>query len=180
MMQKGARPQELGPSDVVRCHRLNLTDPWRWLDIRNATLQKKIIEALAALCQAKTQCYVSFEVRSTELLQQFLVLAQQAFTQVFIFAAIGRSNDALWRYTRKLTSVLHAWQDSMLEPTKKVLPNWALAGLLGGFVVGTYIYSIRAVGDDSAQVLFSLLHLWYLCLIPSTSIYSCDYSRSVG
>ena len=40
----------------------------------------------------------------------------------------------------------------VLPPTTKILPNWALAGVLGGFVAGTYWYSIRAVGDDSAQV----------------------------
>ena len=39
-----------------------------------------------------------------------------------------------------------------LTPTRKLLPNWALAGLLGAFVGGTYWYSLRAVGDDSAQV----------------------------
>lgn len=44
----------------------------------------------------------------------------------------------------------------MLEPTRKILPNWALAGILGGFVIGTYVYSIRAVGDDSAQASSSL------------------------
>lgn len=40
-------------------------------------------------------------------------------------------------------------------PAKKLLPNWAVAGLLGGFVVGTYLYSIRAVGDDSAEARFT-------------------------
>ena len=38
-----------------------------------------------------------------------------------------------------------------LQPTTKLLPNWALAGLLGAFVGGTYYYSLRAVGDDSGQ-----------------------------
>lgn len=37
-------------------------------------------------------------------------------------------------------------------PSKRPLPNWALGALLGGLVVGTYVYSIRAVGDDSAEV----------------------------
>ena len=39
-----------------------------------------------------------------------------------------------------------------LEPTTKILPNWALAGVLAALVGGTYFYSIKAVGDDSAQV----------------------------
>jgi hypothetical protein len=35
-----------------------------------------------------------------------------------------------------------------LEPpaSTKLLPNWAVAGILGTFVVGTYYYSMRAVG----------------------------------
>jgi len=40
-----------------------------------------------------------------------------------------------------------------LAPTKKLLPNWALAGVLSTLVGASYFYSIRAVGDDSAQVL---------------------------
>lgn len=34
----------------------------------------------------------------------------------------------------------------------KLIPNWALGALLGGLVAGTYIFSIKAVGDDSAEV----------------------------
>ena len=41
----------------------------------------------------------------------------------------------------------------MQETAKRILPNWAIAGILGGFVIGTYVYSIKAVGDDSALVL---------------------------
>lgn len=37
-------------------------------------------------------------------------------------------------------------------PAKKLLPNWALGALLGSLVAGTYVYSIKAVGDDSAEV----------------------------
>jgi len=40
-----------------------------------------------------------------------------------------------------------------LAPTKKLLPNWALAGVLSTLVGASYFYSIRAVGDDSAQEL---------------------------
>ena len=40
-----------------------------------------------------------------------------------------------------------------LEPTTKILPNWALAGVLATLVGATYFYSIKAVGDDSAQVM---------------------------
>ena len=40
----------------------------------------------------------------------------------------------------------------MQETAKRILPNWAIAGILGGFVIGTYVYSIKAVGDDSALV----------------------------
>ena len=35
-----------------------------------------------------------------------------------------------------------------LPMPKSYLPNWALAGLLGIFVVGTYLYTIRAVGSE--------------------------------
>ena len=31
---------------------------------------------------------------------------------------------------------------------KSYLPNWALAGLLGVFVGGTYFYTIRSVGSE--------------------------------
>lgn len=46
--------------------------------------------------------------------------------------------------------------------TKKFLPNWALGALLGGLVVGTYIYSIKAVGDDSAEVVPTLCYMFKL------------------
>lgn len=46
-----------------------------------------------------------------------------------------------------------------LQSTTKILPNWALAGLLGGFVAGTYFYSIRSVGDDSAEVRSNIEYL---------------------
>lgn len=32
------------------------------------------------------------------------------------------------------------------EEVVKVLPNWAIAVLLGGFAAGTYYYSMRSVG----------------------------------
>ena len=35
-----------------------------------------------------------------------------------------------------------------LPQPKKLMPNWALAGLLTGFVAATYLYSMRAVGGD--------------------------------
>ena len=41
-----------------------------------------------------------------------------------------------------------------LAPRKVYLPNWAIGGLLLGFVAGTYVYTMRAVGtDDLAQEL---------------------------
>jgi hypothetical protein len=33
----------------------------------------------------------------------------------------------------------------------KVLPNWALAGVLAAFVGGTYFYSMHAVGTDDLR-----------------------------
>lgn len=35
-----------------------------------------------------------------------------------------------------------------LPQPKSYLPNWALAGLLGVFVGGTYFYTIRSVGSE--------------------------------
>lgn len=32
------------------------------------------------------------------------------------------------------------------EEVVRLLPNWAIAALLGGFAAGTYYYSMRAVG----------------------------------
>ena len=43
-------------------------------------------------------------------------------------------------------------------PRKKVLPNWAVAAVLTSFVAGTYFYSMKAVGDDSAQVAHSPMY----------------------
>lgn len=38
-----------------------------------------------------------------------------------------------------------------LPMPKKYLPNWALAAVLGGFVGGTYWYTMHAVGKDDLQ-----------------------------
>ena len=53
-----------------------------------------------------------------------------------------------------------------LEPTTKILPNWALAGVLATLVGATYFYSIKAVGAASAQVMDLAAryqqNVWYL------------------
>ena len=47
-----------------------------------------------------------------------------------------------------------AFRATALPQPKKLMPNWALAGLLTSFVAGTYFYSMRAVGsEDLAQEL---------------------------
>ena len=37
----------------------------------------------------------------------------------------------------------------VLGARKSLLPNWAVAGVLAGFVAATYLYSIRAVASDN-------------------------------
>jgi hypothetical protein len=39
----------------------------------------------------------------------------------------------------------------ILAKPKVILPNWAVAACLTGFVAGTYLYSIRAVGSDDLE-----------------------------
>jgi hypothetical protein len=39
------------------------------------------------------------------------------------------------------------WPMALTTP-KVYLPNWAIGGLLLGFVAGTYVYTMRAVGTD--------------------------------
>lgn len=48
--------------------------------------------------------------------------------------------------------------NAMAKPTPgalpmpvKLLPNWAMAGLLGSFVVGTYMWTMRSVAKDGME-----------------------------
>lgn len=45
---------------------------------------------------------------------------------------------------------------SSLPMPKKYLPNWALAGALGGFVVGTYMYTMQRVAGGSDDLSHAL------------------------
>lgn len=38
-----------------------------------------------------------------------------------------------------------------LAKPRAYLPNWAVAGILAGFVGGTYWFSMRAVGSDDLE-----------------------------
>lgn len=38
-----------------------------------------------------------------------------------------------------------------LAKPRAYLPNWAVATILAGFVGGTYLYSMRAVGSDDLE-----------------------------
>jgi hypothetical protein len=41
-------------------------------------------------------------------------------------------------------------QRNMTQPVK-LLPNWALAGLLSGFIAGSYYYTLRRVGNSDLE-----------------------------
>jgi hypothetical protein len=43
-----------------------------------------------------------------------------------------------------------AGRPPQLEPTVKLLPNWALAGVLAAFVGGTYWYAVQAASPADA------------------------------
>jgi hypothetical protein len=46
--------------------------------------------------------------------------------------------------------VRHPHHMPLVKP-RTYLPNWALAAILAGFVGGTYLYSMRAVGSDDLE-----------------------------
>lgn len=50
------------------------------------------------------------------------------------------------------TSAYESPVSMALAQPKVYLPNWAIGGLLLGFVAGTYVYTMRAVGTDDLNV----------------------------